>query len=49
MPIEKTLYFDPQDQPHAALCGRCSGCLYPPSLRCIRCERRALYDPAGDE
>lgn len=49
MSMEKVLYFDPQAQPHAGFCRRCGGSLYAPSLRCVRCERRGIHDPAGDE
>ena len=49
MRVEKALYFDPQQVPAAGFCRRCGGCVYLPSLRCLRCERSGIHDPAGDE
>ena len=49
MAIEQVLYFDAQAEIPGGFCRRCGGCLYRPSLRCIRCERRDHRDPAGDE
>ena len=49
MSIEQALYFDPQAEIPAGFCVRCGGCLYRPTLRCIRCERRRSHDPAADE
>ena len=49
MRVEKALYFDPQQIPAAGCCPECGGCLYLPTLRCIRCERRYGNDPAGNE
>lgn len=49
MGVEKVLYFDPQQIPAAAFCPECGGCLYLPSLGCIRCERRYGDDSAGIE
>ena len=40
MSIEQVLYFDPQAVDPAGFCSRCGGCLYRPTLHCIRCERR---------
>lgn len=41
MNIEPTLYVDDQAAAHRAQCPVCGGCLYSPSLRCLRCQRRA--------
>ena len=49
MSIEQVLYFDAQAEIPVGFCSRCGGCLYRPSLRCIRCERRGLRDTAGNE
>lgn len=38
--IDPTLYFDPQQALPAGYCARCGGCLYRPSLSCLRCGRR---------
>ena len=39
MPIEPTLYIDPQAQVPAFYCPVCGGARYAPSLICLRCER----------
>jgi hypothetical protein len=44
--IEVNLYRDPQAAQPAAFCPRCGGALWLPSLRCLRCEQEAPYDPA---
>ena len=49
MRVEKVLYFDPQQVPEVSFCPVCGGCVYLPSLRCIRCERRWGNDPEGNE
>ena len=49
MRVEKALYFDPQQVPAVFACPVCGGCVYLPSLRCIRCERGWGNDSEGDE
>ena len=39
--IEKTMYFDPQQEIPVCWCSRCGGARFAPSLRCIRCEEEA--------
>ncbi len=39
MDLEPTLFFDPQAAIPAGYCPRCGGCLYRPSLVCLRCEQ----------
>ena len=39
--IEKTMYFDPQQEIPVCCCSRCGGARFAPSLRCIRCEEEA--------
>ncbi|HIT34249.1 MAG TPA: hypothetical protein IAC31_06460 [Candidatus Faecousia intestinigallinarum] len=38
--VESTLFSDPQAVRPAGYCPLCGGALYPPSLTCLRCERR---------
>ncbi len=38
--IEPMLYLDPQSRTLWFSCPCCGGAAYPPSLRCLRCERR---------
>ena len=40
--IEPMLYVDEQSLPPAARCEVCGGEVYPPTLTCLRCERRKL-------
>ena len=49
MSIEEVLYFDPQAEIPVGFCADCGGCLYRPTLHCIRCERRSYGDAAGNE
>ena len=49
MSIEQALYVDLQAEAAAGFCSRCGGCLYRPTLHCIRCERRGCREPGGAE
>ena len=39
MPIEPTLFFDPQTCLHIRYCPVCGGVCYGPGYFCLRCER----------
>ena len=40
--IQSNLYTDLQSIREAGRCPHCGGCVYAPSLLCIRCERDRL-------
>ena len=44
--IEQILYIDPQAKRPDGFCPCCGGALWLPSLRCIRCGKEDVHDPA---